>query len=125
MKKRTLLLCLVILAIAIFIIFYSRKTHNNNPMVIKQENQIHGLYYVSNSKLAFAIELTNDKGENKEPYTNVTLINPTKDKTYSAVCPQNSFTDELVKDNLSYRGMVTLAKLGLSDDSIKQLTGQK
>ncbi|MGL5576699.1 MAG: hypothetical protein ACRDCW_14270 [Sarcina sp.] len=125
MKKKTLLLCFIILAIAILIVVYSKHIHSSNPMVIKQEKEIHGLYYVSNSKLAFAIELTNDKGENKEPYTNVTLINPTKDGTYSTVCPQNSFTNELVKDNLNYKGMVTIQKLGLSESNIKQLTGKK
>lgn len=125
MKKKTVLLCFVILAIAIFIIFYSKHIHSNDPMVIKQEKEIHALYYVSNSKLAYAIKLTNNKGEDKEPYTNVTLINPTKDGTYSAICPQNSFTNKLVKDNLNYKGMVTIQKLGLSKSNIKQLTGQQ
>ncbi|MGL4656312.1 MAG: hypothetical protein ACRCWM_10580 [Sarcina sp.] len=125
MKKKTVLLCLVILAIAIFVVIYSKHIHSNDPMVIKQEKEIHALYYVSNSKLAYAIKLTNDKGEAKEPYTNVTLINPTKDGTYSTVCPQNSFTNELIKDKLNYKGMITLQKLGLSESNIKQLTGQK
>ena len=93
-------------------------------MIIKQVNGQHELYFVSSSKLAYEIEVGDSKGNSNGPHTNVSLINKTDKGTYLVTCPQNSFTNKLVKDNLDYSGMVTFRKLGLTDTELKQLGGR-
>ncbi|MGL5068343.1 MAG: hypothetical protein ACRC6T_11095 [Sarcina sp.] len=124
MKKKTLALSLVVLAIAIFVVIYSKHIHSNDPMIIKQVNGEHELYFVSSSKLAYEIEIGDSKGNSDGAATNVSLINKTKRGTYLVTCPQNSFTNKLVKDKLDYSGMVTFRKLGLTSTNLKTLGGR-